>query len=427
MLTQIGACRTNSWHNEQVMNIAIWTHYFAPEIGAPSARLSDLARLWAQQGHGVRVLTCFPNHPTGVVPSIYRGRLTQRETMSGFEVYRSWTYATPNRGTIRKTIGHLSYLISALLLSAPRVGQIDAAIGSSPTLFAALGACLFSMARRIPFVFEVRDLWPAIFVELGILKPGRLLSLLESLELWLYQHAARIVTVTESFRVAIIARGIDAAKIVTIPNGADTDFFTSGTPDPELRKQYAPSARFVALYIGAHGISHGLMALLDVAERLRERSDIAFLFVGEGAERDQLIAAAESRHLSNVRFLPGQPKAQMPELYRMADACFVPLRNIPLFKTFIPSKMFEIMACGRPIIGSVAGEARDLLAASGGALLCPPEDSAAIANAVLRLADDPTLRQQLGANGRAYVEHHYRRDDLAMRYLSLLTTLTGKP
>lgn len=405
------------------LNIAIFSHYFAPEISAPSARLLGLGREWARQGHTVCVVTCFPNHPTGVVPANYRGKLTLRESMDGIEVFRSVTYATRNRGTVRRTFGHLSYLLSGLTFSAPRLGPIEVAIGSSPTLFAAVAACLFSMARRIPFIFEVRDLWPAAFVEMGLLKPGTALRALELIELWMYRRAARIVTVTESFGPIIVARGIDPAKIVCIPNGTDVDFFTPGPPDSALRQKYAPNAKFVAIYVGAHGISQHLSTLLAAAERLRERTDIAFVFVGEGAEKEQLIAEAAQRHLTNVQFIPGQPYELMPSFYRMADACFVPLRDVALFASFIPSKLYEIMACGRPVIGSVAGEARQLLEESGGALVAAPEDDAAIAQEVVQLADNPALAHDMGLKGRAFVERHYRRDVLAIQYLDLLKTL----
>ncbi|MHB8629511.1 MAG: glycosyltransferase family 4 protein [Aggregatilineales bacterium] len=408
------------------MNIAVFSHYFAPEISAPSARLLDLGREWVRNGQTVRAVTCFPNHPTGIVPPKYRGKLTLRETMDGIDIFRSLTYATRNRGTIRRTLGHLSYLASGLTLSATRLGPIDVAIGSSPTLFAAVAACLFSIARRIPFIFEVRDLWPAAFVEMGLVKPGLTLRLLESLEMWLYRRAARIVTVTESFGPIIAARGIDPAKIVCIPNGADVNFFVPGPPDADLRSQYAPGASFVALYIGAHGISQHLSTLLTAADCLRDRPDIAFVLVGEGAEKEQVIAEAARRKLPNVRFVPGQPHELVPGFYRMADACFVPLRAIPLFESFIPSKLFEIMACGRPVIGSVSGEARQLLEKSGGALVTEPEDDSAIAQAVAQLADDPKLAHELGVNGRAFVEQHYRRDVLAAYYLDVLNRACAK-
>ena len=407
------------------MKIAILSHYFAPEPGATGARLLELSREWVHAGHSVRVLTCFPNHPTGIVPPEYRHKLTQHEILEGVDVFRSMIYVTPGgSGSLRRLIGQMTFIVSSLMLSAPRVGAIDVAIGSSPTLFSAVAACLFSMARRIPFIFEVRDLWPAIFVELGALKPGIALRILEAIEMWLYRRAARIVVVTEAFRETIGARGIDRAKIAFIPNGADVSFFTPGTHDNAIRRQYAPDARFVALYIGAHGISQRLITLLDTAEKLRDRRDIAFLIVGEGAERDMLIAEVARRKLSNVQMLPAQPKALMPDFYRMADACFVPLRDIPLFAKFIPSKMFEIMACGRPILGSVSGEARQILERSGGALCVDPEDAAGLEAAVVQLADDPLLAAQLGAQARAFVESNYRRDVLAARYLEVLRTVT---
>jgi len=408
------------------LKIAIFSHYFPPEISAPSARLFELGKEWVKHGHTVRVVTGFPNHPTGIIPPSYRHKMTMREFMAGIDVLRCVTYVTPNRGTLKRTLGHLSFMVSALLLSAPRFDKVDVAIGSSPTLFSAVAACLFSLMRRIPFVFEVRDLWPAIFVEMGLLKPGMTLFLLEAIESWLYRRAARIVVVTDSFAQILIRRGYDPTKIVFIPNGADIEFFNPvGTveADKALREHYAPGSTFIALYIGAHGISQHLKTILDVADRLQDRSDIAFLLIGEGAEKAQLMSEANKRHLTNVRFVPGQPHELMPALYRMADVCFVPLRHVPLFSTFIPSKLFEIMASGRVIIGSVSGEARTILEKSGGALVTDPEDDEAIAEAVEHLADHPETARELGSHGRAFVVEHYRRDVLAARYLDVLNTV----
>jgi glycosyltransferase involved in cell wall biosynthesis len=272
----------------------------------------------------------------------------------------------------------------------------------------------------------VRDLWPGIFVELGILKNRAIIGVLEAIEMFLYRGAAQVVVVTDAFGAILRRRGIAADRITTITNGVDVDAYRPASRDTTLRREHGFGDAFVALYIGAHGISQALSALLDAAAALAGDPSIVVVFVGEGAEKKQLEARAAELGLRNVRFFPGQPKARMAEWYATADAVFVPLRNIPMFETFIPSKMFEVLAAERPIVGSVKGEARDILERSGGALLVDPEDAPAIAAAVRRLHADRALGAALGARGGAFVRAHYDRRVLARRYLDLLARLVRR-
>lgn len=406
------------------MRIALLCHYFHPEIGAPSARLHALARDLRALGHEVTVVTGFPNHPTGVVPERYRGRLLAREDLGGVVVLRSWVYATPNEGIVKKTLGHLSFMVSSVLLSAARLGPLDAVVVSSPTLFSVVSAWVLAALKNVPFVFEVRDLWPAVFVDLGVLKNRFLIRVLEGLEMFLYRRSSAVVTVTDSFRDILLSRGLPPEKVHTVTNGVDLADFSPGEPEPGLRDSLGLDGKFTVLYIGAHGISHALQAVLEAARLLEKEDGVRFLFVGEGAEKKKLLEAA--RGMKNVRFLDGQPREKVLSFYRLADAVLVPLRDVPLFDTFIPSKMFEIMACAKPIVASVRGEAARILERSKGALIVPPEDSEAIARTVLELKADEALRRRLGASGRAFVEAHYQRRMLAERYARLLASLGGK-
>ncbi len=403
------------------MNVAFFSHYFSPEIGAPSARIHDLARCWLKMGHTVQVITCFPNHPTGQLYPGYRSGRYLHERLDGIEVHRHWSYITPNKGFIKKTLGHLSYMPAAALLSNRYVKSPDVAIGTSPTFFAAMAGASFARRRRIPFIMEVRDLWPAIFVELGVIRNRQLIALLERFEMRLYRQATKIVVVTEAFRQKLIQRGLPAEKIVTIRNGADVEFWKpTGTSD-QIRQKHGLEGRFVVAYIGAHGISHSLDRILDCAHELRGFPEIHFLFVGEGAEKSKLVQRAGELKLANTTFLDPVGKNEVRELYELADICLVPLRNIPLFDAFIPSKLFEMLAMGRPIIGSLRGEAAEILKRSGAALIVEPEDSHALADAVLDLYRRPAeARREMGRRGHEFVVSHYSRQTLATRYLDLM-------
>jgi glycosyltransferase involved in cell wall biosynthesis len=402
------------------MNITWYSHYFTPEIGAPSARIYDLSRNWLNMGHEVQVVTCFPNHPTGKLYSGYKHCGYMREKLCGIDVHRHWSYVTPNKGIVKKTLGHISYLPAALLWSNRKLAPPDAVIGSSPTFFAAMAAAATGVQRRVPFIMEIRDLWPAIFAELGVLQNPQLIRWLEHLELALYQQAVRIITVTEGFRHNLVARGIPSEKVFTITNGADLEFWRPTKPPTALRRQLGLEGCFVVLYIGAHGISHALRYVIESAERLRDHTDIHFLFVGEGAEKDQLMRQARRSRLRNVRFLGPVDKTGVKEFYAMADVCLVPLRDIPLFETFIPSKIFEIMAMARPIIGSVRGETADILRRSRGGLVVSPEDSGATAQAILRIYMYPHEAQAMGQKSRQFVVNHYSRSSLASRYIEVI-------
>ena len=405
------------------MRIVYLCQYFVPEPGAPAARLRDMARSWVQRGHSVTVVTGMPNHPTGVVQAPYIGRLIAHESLDGVTVLRNWLYATPNEGLVRKTLSHVSFMVSALVLGYARLGSADVIIASSPSFFAVISAWIMSRLRKIPFVFEVRDLWPAVFVDLGVLTNPFVIRALESVEMFLYQRAALVVTVTEGFRKRLLARGLPPEKVVTITNGAAIESFTPGPRDNAVRTELGLAGKFVVGYVGAHGISQGLELVLQAAQRLRDDADIVFLLVGEGARKRALLELREKLRLTNVIMLPAQAHQRVREYYCATDVCVVPLRQLPLFGTFIPSKMFEIMACAVPVIGAVEGEAREILERSGGARLITPEDDAALADAVRWFKLHPGESRQMGAAGRAFVTANYDRQVLADHYALALQAL----
>ncbi len=408
------------------MRIIIVTHYFPPETGAPQARLSALAAAWAADGDDVTVLTGMPNHPTGVVPPEYRGAIRRRERRDGYRVLRTWLYATPNEGVARKTICHLSFVITSVLLGGPISGPADVVVVSSPTFFSIGAGWVLARLKRARLVVEVRDLWPAIFTELGVLTSRPVIRMLERLELAAYAAADTVVVVSDGFRTNLIGRGVPASKVHTIRNGVRLADFDPGTgSDGPFRVHLgADPSDCVVLYAGTHGIAQGLTSVAEAAALLTGKA-IRFAFVGEGADKQRLQHRVSELGLCNVTLLPGVSHGEIPALLAAADICLVPLRDVPLFSSFIPSKIFEYLAAGRAVVGAVAGEAAQILREAG-ALVVPPADSVALADAIWTLAADPQRRKAMGRRGRCYVEKCFDRDTLARQYRKLLDSPGGQ-
>jgi glycosyltransferase involved in cell wall biosynthesis len=414
------------------MRVLIVTHYFPPETGAPQARLSAIAATWAADGDEVTVLTGMPNHPTGVLPPAYRRAVLRHELVDGYRVVRTWLYATPNEGVARKTLGHLSFMASSVLLGGRAVGPADVVVVSSPTFFSILSGWVLARLKRARFVVEVRDLWPAIFVELGVLTSNRIIALLERMELAAYAAADQVVVVSEGFRADLIRRGVPPAKVHTIRNGVDAERFAvpAATDVDGVRAGLGAGPQdCLVLYAGTHGISQALPVIADAAALLEDRADlprIRFAFVGDGADKRHLESRVAQLGLRNVTLLPGVRGDHVPKLLAAADICLVPLRDVPLFATFIPSKMFEYLAAGKAVIGSLTGEAAEILAEAG-AVVVPPEDSGSLAAAIAELADAPRRRADMGEAGRAFVARGYDRAALCREYRKVLDLACTQP
>lgn len=408
---------------ETALRILFLCQYFPPEPGAPAARTHEHAREWVRQGHDVTVVCGLPHYPEGVVPPAYRGRLLVQEHMEGIRVLRCWLFATANRGALLRSLSFVTFLFTATLAALFKSGPCDVVAATSPQMLCGLAGWIVAALKRRPFVLEVRDLWPKQIVDLGVITHPLLVLPLYRLERFLYRRARVIVTVAPAAAEDIIARGIPREKVRVIPNGVDLDFFKPADRLNEVREQQGWGGSFVVLYIGAHGLSQGLEIVIDAAERLKERTDILFAFVGAGARKTALMAMAREKGLHNVCFLPAVPKESMPRHYAAADLCLVPLLRREVFRTNIPSKMFEIMACARPILLCAEGQALQLLQDSGGGVAVPPEDGEALADAVAALADDPATARHYGETGRTYAEAHFRRTDRAHEYLEVLETV----
>ncbi len=408
------------------MHILFLTHYFPPEVNAPASRTHENAKRWVRAGHRVTVLTCVPNHPAGLVYPGYRNRLKQWEEIDGIRVLRVGTWLSANQGIGKRILNYFSYLVSAVLLS-PLVEDADIVVSTSPQFFCGLAGYFVSGARRVPWVLEIRDLWPESIIAVGAVRNRSLIRLLEGVETFMYRRADRVVALTNAFRWHIAGRGVPAALIDVIKNGADLERFRPSPRENAFRADHGLRGKFVASYVGTHGMAHGLDTILQAAEALKADTRIAFLLVGDGAERAGLLSEKARRGLDNVVMLPQQPKERMPEILAASDACLVMLKKTELFKTVIPSKLFEAMAMERSIVLGVEGESREIVEAGACGLCIEPENAAALADALVRLADDPALCSRLGENGRKFVARDYDRDVLAERYLSLLCNTVGAP
>ena len=404
------------------MNILLLTENFPPETNAAATRLYEKACYWVGWGHRVTVVTCAPNFPDGVLFEGYRNRWHRTETMDGMRIVRVKSYIAPNRGVVRRSLDFLSFGMSgfAAALFEPRP---DVVVGNSPQLFAAAAAHGVGAMRRVPFVLELADLWPASIVAVGAMRHPIPLKLLEVLELHLYRRAAAIVALTNGYKDDLVARGIPAQKIAVVMNGADLARYGPRPRDEALAQAWGVGGRFVVGYVGTHGMAHALGNVLDAAERLRDAPDIVFLFVGAGAERDMLIADARRRGLDNVVFQPVQPKDNLASVWSLCDIALAHLKDTPLFTIVLPTKMFEAMGMGLPVLlATPEGEASRLLQGTGAGVWVPPEDPAALAEAIRSLHADPAMRERLAAASRAAAPAHSResraRDTLRVMELA---------
>ena len=378
------------------MHILFLTDNFPPEVNAPASRTYEHCREWVKAGHRVTVITCAPNFPKGKVFEGYRNRLFQRERMDGIDVIRVWTYITANEGFLRRILDYLSFMVAAVIAS-PAARDVDVIVGTSPQFFTACAAHVVSRIKRVPYVFELRDLWPESIKAVGAMKNERILRLLERLEMFLYARSAAVVSVTKSFKRVLVRRGIDGGKIHVVTNGVDVSQFTPRPKDLELTRSLGLEGKFVAGYIGTHGMAHALETLVEAADRLRD-SDVVFLFLGDGARKQAVREAAERRGLQNVRFVDSVPKADVARFWSLLDVSVIHLRKTELFTTVIPSKLFECMGMGIPVLHGVAGESAEIVEEQGVGVPFEPENVDQLCDALMSLRGDPARLRQYQEN-----------------------------
>lgn len=407
------------------MRILFFSHYFPPEGNAPASRTFDHCTRWAAAGHEVTVVTCAPNHPRGRLYPGYRNRPRQVEYMEGVRVVRVATYLAANEGAWRRTANYLSYLAAAVPagLLEPRP---DVVIATSPQFFCGWAGVLASRLRRRPFLLEVRDLWPESIAAVDAMRSRTALRLLERLERGMYRAARHIVTVGDGYRARLIERGVEPHRISVVMNGVDRTRFFPREADRDLAGRLGVAGRFVVTYCGTIGMAHGLEVVLRAGRLLieRDRRDVVFLLVGDGARRRELRDAAARSGLDNVIFAGRLDTGIIPEVLSLSDACLVHLRSSPTFTSVMPSKIFEAAAMARPVILGVDGFARTFVENAGCGVYVEPEDERGLVEAILRLAADAALRERLGRAGLD-LAGACDRDRLAERYLATIAQVAS--
>jgi len=403
------------------MHILFLTDNFPPETNAPASRTFEHCREWVKAGHQVTIITCVPNFPKGKVFSGYKNKIWQTEINDGISVIRVWSYITANEGFVKRILDYLSFMFSASLASF-FVRKVDIVIGTSPQFFTAVAAYFIGLVKRKPFVFELRDFWPESIKGLGLMGDSKMFRFLETVELFLYKKAAYIIPVTYSFKKELMSRGIDGNKIGVVTNGVDISRFSLRSKDAELITQHSLQNKFVIGYIGTHGMSQALGTLLkaaQLAKNIKGGASLHFLLLGNGAEKNKLMDLAVEMQLDNITFVDGVPKDEVARYWSILDVAVIHLRRIPLFTSIIPSKLFECMGMGIPVLHGVEGESADIVNKEGVGVTFTPECEVELLDSLSRLQNDPVLYQKFRDNS-LLAAHKFDRTELAGKMLSML-------
>lgn len=398
------------------MKVLFLTDNFPPEVNAPATRTIEHCKAWHEAGVEVTVITSAPNFPRGKLYAGYKNKLYQTENMGGLRVVRVWTYMAPNEGFVKRIADYVSFAITSFF--AGLFQKADVIVATSPQFFTAVAGFGLGLVKRRPWIFELRDLWPESIAAVGAMRRGRMIRLFERLELFLYRRATRIVVVTPAFERNLVTRGIASRKIHVVTNGVDRASFPVLPKDRDLLGELGLAGKFVIGYVGTHGMAHGLDFVVRSAAKIQD-GRIHFLFVGDGAEKANVLSLADELNLENVTFVDPVPKDQVRRYISIFNAALVPLRRSNTFLSVIPSKIFEAAAMEKPILLGVDGQAREIVEKHGAGLFFEPENEMAFLEAVERLSGSTALQDRLKAAGSSLAET-YDRKQLAEKMLGIL-------
>ena len=414
--------------NRACLRIGYLVQQFVPEVGAGPARVAEMARRWTDAGAEVTIITAMPNRPEGRIHPRYRGKLFVEETWEGVRVLRSWLFARPGGGLVTTLLNNGTFALTATLHALTKAGPFDVLIASSPPYFPLGVGVLLQWLWGTPLVLELRDLWPEYLVEMGLVRSAGAVQTVLAIDRAILGRAAHIVTVTEPLQRRLIEKGISAERVTVVSNGVDPAMYFPANDAPPASALEARKGTVVVGYLGNFGAGQGLGVVLDAARRLAAgREPVRFVLAGDGTDRDRICAEAERLSLPNMDILPAVPKEHTRAFYNNCDVCLVPLAPLPIFSGALPTKLFEIMACGRPVVASASGLVPEVLAASGAGWSVPPGDGEALARALSQLVHRPAgERAAMGARGTRYVNERFHRGALAARYLDVLRVAAGR-
>ena len=397
------------------MKILFLSHYFPPEGNAPATRTFEHTRRWANAGHDIKVITCAPNVPHGKVYPNFKNSIYSRSVLGGVHVLRVWTYLAANKGKGRRSLNYVSYLFSSVvagLFSA----KPDLMIATSPQFFCGCAGAILAKLKNIPFILEVRDVWPDSIIAVNAISNQRVLKWMFILEKWLYRSATHIVTVGNGYKKVLVEKGVPPEKISIITNGADLKQFL---PAKVAKKG---DSKFICSFIGTLGMAAGLEIVIRAAQYLDsiDELDIVFHLVGDGADYENLLKKVSDLNIRRIQFAGLVKKENISDYLEKTDVCLIHLIKSDLFKTVIPSKLFEAMASEVPVVMGVQGEAAAIVKAAQCGLSFTPENHLELCDLLIQLNNDPILRASMGEQGRVYLESHFCREQLADEYLEVL-------
>ncbi|MGI8906040.1 MAG: glycosyltransferase family 4 protein [Candidatus Sumerlaeaceae bacterium] len=410
------------------MRILFLHQHFHPETVGTSTRAVEIVEYLVQHGHDVTVVTGIPSHPSTMTNAEVSRDQPRFEEFRGAHLYRTWAYGSSRRDAfLRRMLTYGSFMILGGFKALFLRGKFDVLVAISP-LPNGVAAWMVSRLRRLPLMFDVCDIWPDCAVAVGMLNRTPMLRLAQWLEKRVYLNSRRIGVVTPGFTDNIAGKGIPRETISLLPDWVDPDIYDPAKVDREAtRLQYDLDGKFVVSFLGNFGLLMGLEAILDIAQRLRDRApDVLFLFVGKGVALPMMQDRVDRESLQNVRILPYQPRAEVPGLLVASDVLIVTYKTTDITMITVPSKIYEYLAIARPIVAGVEGVIREILLQSGAGFISPSRDPEEMAEFILRLKADPALRAKMGARGRQYAIEHFSFGRVAADYERTIgETLSG--
>ena len=404
------------------MRILIVHQYFLGKNDAGGSRWNQFAKYWSEKGHQVKVLAGSVHYATGKKAPQYKGKFVVKEQEDeNVEVFRCHVSQAYNKNFVGRLWAYFSFAFSTILVGLFKVGKVDVIICTSPPLTVGITGWILSKLKRVPMVFEVRDLWPESAIDTGVLTNKLLIKISYWLERKSYKSASWINVLTPAFEKALIEKkNIRPDRISMIPNGADLDIFKPGQLNNWVREKHDLGDSFVVTYVGAHGVANHLIQLLDAAKLLKDHKDVKIMLVGDGMQKKMLVEKAKELQLENVVFVDSVPKDKIVDYVAASNVCTAVLKKVDTFKTVYPNKVFDYMSAKRPIILAIDGVARELIENAGAGLFVEPENARPFADAVLKLKDDPDYCCRCGEQGFDYVTKNFARNILADRYIEII-------